>query len=551
MNKENLQIQQTLKLAYENHKKGNLKLAESLYKKIIKVNKKNFEVFFLLGSLCLQKRDFKEAINLLDKAIKIEPKNANSYQNLGYAFTELGEFEKAKLALDKAIEIQPKHADAHFNLANVYKQTRNFEKAKIYYEKTIQIQPTNASALNNLANVYKRLGKFQQAIKSYNKAIAVKPDHGRAYHNLGYTYNQLGETSKAIIAFKKAFEVQPSNLESLYAWSDLDEEILDLELKKKIKYIMEKGKLSKKDIGYGNFLLAKYEFKDRNYEKELEYLLIGHENYYEANQTFFDKGINYWLKNLPKIKELEKINKPEINNNIKPIFIIGVPRCGSTVVEKVIASGKNKIPMGEECGVISLFVGEIILAEKSFNKNIENLKEKIHKKYEELDLIKKESGKIFTDKTLDNFFFLGIIKNIFPHAKIINCQRNSLSSIISILKNNLGDVSWAHNLENIFSYFDLYYKKINTFKNNFPNFIYNLNFENFQNNPEIESKKLMEFCDLPWDKECLEFYKRKDVISYTASHRQIRNPIYKVSSKKNEPYKNFLYKYGKKYEWFK
>ena len=61
----------------------------------------------------------------------------------------------------------------------------------------------------------------------------------------------------------------------------------------------------------------------------------------------------------------------------------------------------------------------------------------------------------------------------------------------------------------------------------------------------------MEFCDLPWDKECLEFYKRKDVISYTASHRQIRNPIYKVSSKKNEPYKNFLYKYGKKYEWFK
>ena len=95
MNKENLQIPQTLKLAYENHKKGNLKLAESLYKKIIKVNKKNFEVFFLLGSLCLQKRDFKEAINLLDKAIKIEPKNANSYQNLGYAFTELGEFEKA------------------------------------------------------------------------------------------------------------------------------------------------------------------------------------------------------------------------------------------------------------------------------------------------------------------------------------------------------------------------------------------------------------------------------------------------------------------------
>ena len=550
MNKKNSQTKQILGMAYENHRKGNLKLAESLYKKIIKIESNNFEPVFLLGSLLLQKKNFDDAIPLLEKAILIEPNHANSYQNLGFALIEIGEFAKAIEALKKAIKIQPNHVEAHFNLANVYKQMRDFKKAKMFYEKTIEIQPNNPSAFNNLANIYKQLGEFTKAIDSYNKAIQIKPNHVRAHHNLGNTYNQLGEFTKAIASFKKSFEYQPSNLESLYMWSDLDKGILNLELKKKIKYIMKNGNLLKKEVAYGNFLLAKYEFQDRNFEQEFDYLLEAQQNYFDSNKKFFQKGINYWLKDLPKIKELEKLDGPDIKNDVKPIFILGTPRCGSTVVEKVIASGEKYIPIGEESAVLSFFVSEIVLTKQSFSSNIENLKNKINAKYKELGLLKKENDYIFTDKTLDNFFFLGLIKKIFPQAKVINCQRNPLASIMSILKNNLGDVSWAHNIEHIFSYFDLYYKKINFFKKSFPNFIYDLQFENFQNDPENESQKLMQFCNLSWNKKCLEFYKRKDIVSYTASHRQIRNPIYKDSIDKYQPYKGLLNRYGNKYNWF-
>jgi hypothetical protein len=313
---------------------------------------------------------------------------------------------------------------------------------------------------------------------------------------------------------------------------------------------MKNGNLLKKEVAYGNFMLAKYEFQDRNFEQEFDYLLEAHQNYFDSNKKFFQKGINYWLKDLPKIKELEKLSGPDIKNEAKPIFIVGTPRCGSTVVEKVIASGEKYIPIGEESTVLSSFVSEIVLAKQSFSSNIENLKNKINTKYKELGLSKKENDYIFTDKTLDNFFFLGLIKKIFPQAKVINCQRNPLASIMSILKNNLGDVSWAHNIEHIFSFFDLYYKKISFFKKSFPNFIYDLQFENFQNDPENESKKLMRFCNLPWNKKCLEFYKRKDIVSYTASHRQIRNPIYKDSIDKYQPYKGLLKRYGNKYNWF-
>ncbi len=157
---------------------------------------------------------------------------------------------------------------------------------------------------------------------------------------------------------------------------------------------------------------------------------------------------------------------------------------------------------------------------------------------------------IFTDKSLNNFFYLKLINNIYPDAKIINCKRDALSSIMSILQNNLTELAWAHDLDNIFKYFDNYFKIIENFRELYPNFVYELQFEKLINNPEEESQKLMKFCNLPWDLKCLEFYKRKDIISKTASNIQIRKSIYKHSVDKYLPYKKFLDVYGKKYSWF-
>ena len=121
--------------------------------------------------------------------------------------------------------------------------------------------------------------------------------------------------------------------------------------------------------------------------------------------------------------------------------------------------------------------------------------------YKQKGLIKEENDYTFTDKSLDNFFYIGLIKKIFPNAKIIDCRRNVLSCIMSIFKHNLIQLPLTHNLGHIFKYLDIYYRTIENFKKVFPNFIYELKFEEFVNDPETESKKLLEFCDLPWDKK--------------------------------------------------
>jgi hypothetical protein len=170
--------------------------------------------------------------------------------------------------------------------------------------------------------------------------------------------------------------------------------------------------------------------------------------------------------------------------------------------------------------------------------------------YRNRGLVSKNLNYRMTDKSLNNFFYLNLIKSIYPKAKVINCKRNVLSSIMSILQNNLTDLAWAHDLNNIFKYFDNYFKCINKFKIDNPEYLYDLEFDLLVNNPEEESKKLMGYCELPWDKKCLEFYKRKDLISKTASNIQIREAIYKHSLEKYLPYKPFLSEYGKKYSWY-
>ena len=517
--KKELIIKQNFSIAIKNHKNSNFQIAENLYKKILQINPNHFETIYHLGILLGQKKRFDLAKPLLKKAIQIQPENAMIHNNLGNMQGELGEYSKAIISYEKAIQIQPNYLDAHYNFGLVLQ----------------------------------KLGKYQKAISSYEKAIEIQPNYAMAYNNLGILFQDLGEYQKAINFYKIAVKNEPENLFYLYLLCRLDHKILDYNLKKKICKIIEKNSCQKKNIAYGNFLLSRFELKEKKYKNEFSHLVRGHQLYFDSAKKKFKNNLKFWFNILPKNIKLINFNKNiKIDpSEIKPIFIIGVPRSGSTLIEKIIASGIQTIPIGEETGVINTEIENLINRRQLLNLDIKEFKKKILEKYKLKKLVKKKSKYVFTDKSLENFFYIEIIKKIFPLAKIINCRRDPLSSIMSTLKNNLLFLSWPHNLESIFKYYDIYYQIIKNFEKSFPNFIYDLQYEKFVSNPENESKKLMKFCDLPWDKKCLEFYKRKDLISETTSNFQIRKAVYKDSIDKYSIYNKFLSKYGNKYSWFK
>ena len=588
MNDKNTKtLKDTYGVAYNNYKKGDLKAAEILCYKILSIDPSFIESKILLANISAKNRNFKETKKLLVEANEQEPKNISVLNNLGTVSRELGEIKNAVDYFKKAIEIDPNNGNSYYNLGAIYYDAKKFKEAKIYLEKTVELQPNFAlpyfvlgnlhadlkdyenaissynkaikinknlvGAYNNLGLVYRNINNFESAISSYENAIAIKVDHVNAYHNLALVLKDLGKFKSAIQAHEKAIKYEPENLAHYYYLSDLKKNILDTNLKNKIEKIIAKKNSRKINIAYGNFLLAKYEQKIKNYEKELSYLSEGHKNFFGSKKNKFELLVQYTFRDMLQISEDAKV-EGLINSDlqkIKPIFIIGVPRCGSTLVEKIIGSGEKFVPMGEETSVLEEFVTAKILKKQSLNLGeVGNVRDEISNIYLKRGLVLKKYDNTFTDKSLNNFFYLKLIKEIFPNAKVINCKRDVLASIMSIFQNNLTEVAWAHDLNNIFQYVDNYLQTIESYNLENPNFVYGLQYEKLINNPEEESKKLMEFCGLPWSKKCLEFYKREDIFSKTTSNIQIRQAVYKHSLDKYLPYKKMLVKYGKKYPWF-
>ena len=587
MKQKNSTLRQTFADAMQNYNKKKFQTSETLCYKILSVDPNHFESRLLLANIFAKNRDFsrakkfleeaneiqpnnvgvlnnlgtaskelkelKNAISYYKKVIQVDPDNANAYYNLGAVSYELKELKEAKSYLQKTTVLQKNFALPFFILGNIHADLKEYEIAISNYHKAIEINDQLVGAHNNLGLVFRILNDFQNAIDCYEKVIKIKSDHSGAHHNLALAFKELGKFDKAIKSHEMAIKYEPDNLMHYFYLSELKKEILDTNLKNKIEKVIKNNQSTKNNIAYGNFLFSKYEKKTKNYEKELNYLIKGHQNFFDSRKVKFNLGVKYCFENMLQINAEAVIEKLGNKNDseIKPIFIIGVPRCGSTLIEKIIGSGIKFIPMGEETAVFENFINDKILEKKSLNLgDVAKVSNELSNIYKQRGLILEKYNYTFTDKSLNNFFYLKLIKEIYPKAKVINCKRDILSSIISIFQNNLTELAWAHNLEHIFKYFDNYLKIIEGYNKVNPNDIYEIQFEKLVNDPEKESKNLMEFCELPWDKKCLEFYKRKDLISKTASNVQIRKAIYKHSLDKYLPYKKFLDKYGEKYSWY-
>ncbi len=585
MDKKKKSLKEVFAEAQEYYRKKDYKKAEIYCYKILSIDPNHFNSLSLLANLFAINRNFSKAKEFLEKAIIIQPENTTILNNLGTAYRELGDTEKAitfykkilginsnhtnanynlglifyglkelktsKEYLEKTVEIQPNYAFAHYSLGNLQKEFKELKKAKESFQKAIKLRPDFASAQNNLGLVFSNMGDPDSAVKCYEKALELDPKHAGAYNNLGRLYTETGELKKAIESHKAAIKLEPQNLVHTYYLSELDNNFLNSEVKKKTEEILSHKETYRINLAYGNFVLSRYERKEKNYEKEFNYLIKAHQNYFELKKEKFELGVRYCFNDVLQISKFAKLKNANNNNKIKPIFIIGVPRCGSTLIEKIIGSGKEPVLMGEEVIALEPFINQKVLEKKSLDLgDAESFGNGLIGIYKNKGLVDEKRSSVFTDKSLNNFFYLELIKNAFPEAKVINCRRDVLSSIMSIFHNNLTELAWAHNLENIFRYFENYFQITNDFKKKYPGFVYDLDFENFTREPENESKKLLNYCNLTWDKKCLEFYKRKDIISKTTSRIQIRKPVYQHSSEKYLPYKKLLAKYGNKYSWF-
>ena len=221
-----------LKKAKQLHLSNKINEAQNIYLKLIKSDKKNGVIFFLLGTTYLQQKKFEEAIKYLKKSIEIDPSYPNPYNNLGIALAETTNFLEAKINYDKAIELNKNYLDAYLNRGISLNKLKKYDEAMNDFKIVGNINPNNAKLLNNIGNVYKNLKQYDKANKYYQKAIGIQPNYLEAISNLSSvlhiekkykeSLNYLEKIYKIDSEFKRVIQNIISNKMHIFEWSDLE-----------------------------------------------------------------------------------------------------------------------------------------------------------------------------------------------------------------------------------------------------------------------------------------------------------------------------------------
>ena len=429
-------------------------------------------------------------------------------------YLQKGEFQKALNLLEIGKKKESNNAALNYYFGKVYFQLNDHKKSLFYFRKCNQINPRNPKILYNLAQVLQGQGKIDEAKKIYEKLIK--------------------ENSKDIKSYYGLFNLGLKNINDDYAI--------------KLETLSNDKNIKLFDKCFINFILSKLKKKENKLNEELELLKLAHQQCFNARSNYNNQSEFYYneiiTKHYNKIKFEDDNNKIKLFDKSKPIFIVGLPRSGSTLIESLITQSSNNVNSFGELHAINMSIFDCIAADiYSKNFKLENFnliinrttfKNSLQERYGDLE------NKNFIDKSLENFLNIEIILEFFPNARILHSFRNFNDAIISIYQKMMPDLSWSHSIEGIINYANNYKNIINYFKKKYPNNILDVNLEELSTNQEIETKKIFNFCELNWHKEIFNFNKKNNLFTKTNSFLQIRDKIEKYNYGKYEPYYHLL-----------
>ena len=480
-------------------KAGRLKLAEESYKKVLKKEKNNIDALRLLGLLAFKTKDYEIAERLFLKVLKLDP--------------------SFSLAWD--------------NLAKLYRIQNKLLKSIPAFENLIKLDPSNFEALVSLGTIYIKLSKYHEGIKLYEESLKIKPENPRVYLSLGHALKTIGERKKSEAAYQNTIKYFPSSGEAYWSLANLktyefsDKEIANMELS--LKRNMHQNELIQM-----HFALGKAYESNKQFNKSFKHYKEG--NWQQRKQ------ISYNAEDY-KISIDEMINFFENNNNIldlkaeagsdEPIFILGLPRSGSTLIEQILAS-HSLIEGTQELPNIMAISRDIKLIDQKngYPDNLLKLNQssfdELGKKYIDETKWARSSKPFFIDKMPNNFFHIGLIKLILPKAKIIDARRNPMDACFSCFKQYFAKGQhFTYDLDDIARYYKDYVRLMDYWNKLFPDEIFTIQYEQIIENPNDRIFDLLEFCNVKFEDNCLNFHKSKRAVK-TASSEQVRQPMYKT-----------------------
>jgi len=436
------------------------------------------------------------------------------YDNLALICAGTARQKEARSLWNKALAINPRFPDARMHLASADEQAGNTTEAVDAFQQLVSEYPQMFVARYLLANLLKADGKLAEAIGHYEQIMREQPRYTQAH----FSYS------------------------GLHKYRDRNDPHIDSML-----VLYQKKNLTADNRIHLAFALAKAYEDTGDYPEAFRYLQEGNALRYKTFHYTIE-GDEALFNNITEVFSSEALSRVQIKAECsnRPIFIVGMPRSGTSLVEKILSSHSEVYGAGELDYFYSLAVEHFLRNPghrhfKPLDSCSNDTFEMLGKTYlEKINLLNSQTSRI-TDKLPFNFMMIGLIKIALPNAKIIHCVRDPRDTGLSIYKQNFstGNYRFAYDLKTIAQFHNLYRALMQHWHDVLPGAIYDVEYERLTSNPESEIRKLLSACDLEWQDRCLDFDKTEGVVK-TASFYQVRQPMYTSSVRSWERYRAFL-----------
>jgi tetratricopeptide (TPR) repeat protein len=489
-----------------------------------------------------------EALASYDKAIALKP-DFQDYYNRGIALKELKRLEEALVSYDKAIALKPDFAEAFSNRAMVLKELNRVEEWLASCDRAVALNPDSAEAHHNRGIALKGLGRLEQALLSCEKSVALKPDFADAHNNLGSVLKDLGRLDEAQAALLKAIDIDPKKSSAYFNLADLkkfapgDPHLIAME-----QLAASPGGLAERDRIELDFVLGKAYADLKDQRRSFQHLLSANArkratiSYNETTALALFDAIEATFS-----RELIAAKSCGGDLSQRPIFILGMPRSGTTLVEQILASH----PMVHGAGELKTF-DEIVRAIRGpdgatipYPKFVPALDRSemasIGARYLAAIDARAPNDERVTDKMPSNYYLVGLIHLALPNAKIIHTVRDPVDTCISCFSKLFTEgQSYTYDLGELGRYYKRYERLMAHWRDVLPpGRILDVRYEDVVADLEAQARRIVSHCELPWDDRCLSFHETDRPVR-TASATQVRQPIYSSAVGRWRVYEEFL-----------
>ena len=494
-------------------KKGHLNQAAKIYHQLIKKKYFDENIFLNFASICQHQNKTKDAILLLKQAIKINPKNFIPFFKMGFILNNMGNFYEAYPFAQKAIELNPNLWEGYHNLIKILINLKRPNDAAKFAETARDLFSSNHLFSGLLGDINSDTGDFEKAIFNYKQAISKAPNDSETIYSYANFLIGTGKKEEGIDYLNRAIKINPYHAISYYLLSTIVEVKKDKETTGKILNLEAENFKTSEDRYTLLFSKAHIFHKLNEYDKSANYLKQANDLKLLVKPSNINETIKLAENIKNKITLENSFDKPKFKS-LRDIFIVGIPRSGSTLVESILGMNEEVHNLGES----AILLNALIESEKSHFSDIDRHYLKYSQNY--------SSKRLTTNKMLSNYMHIPHIVSKLEHSKVIYTFRNPLDNILSIYKAKFTGIGneYSSSLVDSAIYYIHHFKIMSFYKEKYKNHIYFLNYDKLVNKPNEEIKKLLNWLGFIWNENYLKPYENKQGF-FTASNVQVRSPI--------------------------